>query len=93
MIAWDKLKAGKDFEILSRMLWISCTPRTRLPLRRLRPRHGVPDPLIAVGCSVLQRAVRQALLLLKIADILQISSLFEAMGRRIEAPMEDVIHR
>ncbi|CAK9100603.1 unnamed protein product [Durusdinium trenchii] len=31
----------------------------------------------------------KALLLLKIADILQISSLFEAMGRRIEAAFED----
>ena len=30
-------------------------------------------------------AILKALLLLKIADILQISSLFEAMGRRIEA--------
>lgn len=31
----------------------------------------------------------EALLLLKIADILQISSLFEAMGRRIEAAFGD----
>jgi len=47
------------------------------------------DFMYSENQAAFEAPASKALLLLKIADILQISSLFEAMGRRIEAAFED----